>query len=145
MAFTLEEVIAENDFAEIASVLFIAFGQPYNSLRKWFIPVNTTVEDSLESFQERLLKGWKKSSDLHWIKVTDENTGNIIGVAEWEVRKRIEEPTSEPTPLNAYWHIDGSEEKRFAEQMLTQFKAFMKARMSRPHAGMDSATFALKS
>ncbi|KAF2107289.1 hypothetical protein BDV96DRAFT_653881 [Lophiotrema nucula] len=119
MAFALEEVREERDYDEIVPVLYAAFGHPYNSLRKWFIPVHTTTEAALEDFKGRLLKSWKQKPDLYWIKVTDTETGRIVGAAEWEVRKTIEEPRSEPEPLNAYWHTEGSEEKQFAEKMLT--------------------------
>ncbi|KAF2733242.1 acyl-CoA N-acyltransferase [Polyplosphaeria fusca] len=120
MALTLEEVKADGDFDEIVSVLYAAFGHPHKSLRQ-----RPTVEE-LEA-----------DPDLYWIKVTDTKTGRMAGAAEWEVRKTIEKPSGEPKPLNAYWHTEGSGEKQFAEQMLTQFKTFMKARMGRPHLELE--------
>jgi hypothetical protein len=137
MALKLEVVTEERDFDDIASLLWAAFGHPYNSLRQWFIPVHTTVEAALEDFKGRLLKHWNHNDDLHWIKVTDTQSGHMIGAAEWEVRKTIEQPSGEQKPLNCYWHTEGSEEKQFCDQMLTQFKTFMKARMDRPHIGKE--------
>lgn len=133
MPFTLEEVKDEKDFDEILPVLFAAFGEPYNSLRKWFIPVHTTVEAAIEDSKMRNIKSWKQHDGIHWVKAVDTESGKIVGAAEWEIRQEVsDEPLK---PINASWHIEGSEEKVFAEKLLIQLKGFMKERMTRPHIG----------
>lgn len=135
MPLSLEEVNDERDFDEITPMLYAAFGEPYNSLRRWFIPVRTTVENAIEASKGRQIKSWTQHPGIHWLKVTDSDTGKIIGAAEWEIRDKIDSPSEVQQPINAYWHIEGSEEKEFAGRLLTSLKGFMKERMTRPHVG----------
>lgn len=135
MPLVLEEVKDERDFDEIIPMLYAAFGEPYNSLRRWFIPVHTTVEAAIEASKERTVKSWKQHQGIHWIKVTDTDSGKIIGAGEWEIREKIDTPNEPQQPINAYWHIEGSDEKAFAGKLLTSLKGFMNERMSRPHLG----------
>ncbi len=66
---------------------------------------------------------------------SDTDSGKIVGAAEWEIRREVS-PSDEPMkPINAYWHIEGSEEKVFAEKLLMNLRGFMKERMIRPHIG----------
>lgn len=136
MPLLLEEVNDERDFDEIIPMLYAAFGEPYNPLRRWFIPVHTTVKDAIEASKQRQIKSWKEHSGIHWLKVTDSDTSKIIGAAEWEIREKIDNPGEAQQPINASWHIEGSEEKEFAGKLLTSLKGFMKKRMTRPHIGM---------
>lgn len=146
MTLRLEEVKDEKDFDEILPVLYAAFGEPYNSLRKWFIPVHTTVEAAVEGSKERNVRSWKQSEGIHWLKVTDTDSGKIIGAAEWEIRQQVSPPDEPQGPINAYWHTEGSEEKAFAEKLFINLKGFMKKRMGRPHIGryriIDNPSFA---
>ncbi|KAL7622779.1 hypothetical protein AAE478_006458 [Parahypoxylon ruwenzoriense] len=137
MPLRLEEVKNEQDFGEILPVLYAAFGEPYNSLRKWFIPVHTTVEAAIEDAKGRNVKSWKEHTNIHWLKVTDTDSGKIVGAAEWEIRHTIDSPHEPQKPINAYWHIEGSEEKLFAEKLLINLKGFMKERMTRPHVELE--------
>lgn len=149
MPLILEEIKDEQDFDEIMPMLYAAFGTPYNSLRRWFIPVHTTVAAAIEASKERQIKSWKQHPGIiHWLKVTDSDTGKIVGAAEWEIREKIDTPVSAPgeeaaqqQPINAYWHIEGSEEKEFAGRLLTSLKGFMKERMTRPHIGLYFSFF----
>jgi hypothetical protein len=139
MPLRLEVVKHEDEFPELARVLYASFGEPYNSLRQWFIPIHTTVDAAIADFSARLVKGWKMHADkIHWVKVVDD-TGNgdpvVIGAAEWEVRPKIEGVGEPQAPITAYWHLDGSEDKEFCGKLLTSLKGFMKAHMIRPHVG----------
>ncbi|KAI1415340.1 hypothetical protein F5Y13DRAFT_8128 [Hypoxylon sp. FL1857] len=137
MPLLLQVVEDERDFDEILPVLYAAFGEPYNSLRRWFIPVHTTVEAAIEDAKGRMVKGWKQHEGIHWVKVTDTDSGAIVGAAEWEIRSTVS-PANEPqAPINAYWHIEGSEEKAFAEKLFVNLKGFMKERMARPHIELE--------
>ncbi|KAK4207917.1 acyl-CoA N-acyltransferase [Rhypophila decipiens] len=138
MPLQLEPVKDEGDFAEIARVLYTSFGEPYNSLRQWFIPIHTTVEAAMDEFSYRLVQSWKKNqSHVHWIKAVDTDDNNkIIGVAEWEVRTETHNPDEPQEPIVAYWHLEGPR-REFAGKLLTSLKGFMKARMTRPHIELE--------
>ncbi|KAI1770989.1 hypothetical protein F4818DRAFT_454902 [Hypoxylon cercidicola] len=137
MPLVLEEVKDEKDFDEILPVLYAAFGEPYNSLRRWFIPVHTTVDAAIEDAKARHIKSWKQHAGIHWVKVTDTDSGKIVGAAEWEIREQVSPPDEPQKPINAYWHIEGSEEKAFAEKLLMNLKGFMKERMTRSHIELE--------
>lgn len=136
MPLLLQEVTDERDFDEILPMLFAAFGEPYNSLRRWFFPIHTTTEAAVEASKQRHIQAWREHPDLHWVKVTDTDSGKIIGAAEWEIRPEVDPDGRPQVPINAYWHTEGSVEKEFAEKLLTSLKSFMKERMTRPHLGM---------
>jgi GNAT superfamily N-acetyltransferase len=135
MPFELKEVTDDKDFNEILPLLYAAFSEPYNSLLKWFVPIHTTFGEAIEDFKGRIMRSWKASPQLHWIKVTDTDTGKIIGAAEWEVRDTVEKPQGLTPPVNPYWHLESSEEKEFASRLFTGMKGFMKDRITRPHVG----------
>ncbi|KAF2657387.1 hypothetical protein K491DRAFT_714424 [Lophiostoma macrostomum CBS 122681] len=137
MTLKLEEVTTDKDFDEILPVLYAAFGEPYNALRQWFIPVHTDVDDAIEAAKVRTSKKWKEHDNIHWIKVTDTDSGMIIGAAEWEIRESIPKADGDDKPINAYWHTEGTEEKEFAGTLITQLKGFMKDRMTRPHLELE--------
>ncbi|CAJ2509239.1 Uu.00g142650.m01.CDS01 [Anthostomella pinea] len=137
MPLKLEEVRDEQDFDQISPMLYAAFGQPYNSLRRWFMPVHTTVEAAIEASKQRAIKNWKAHENLHWVKVTDPESGQIIGAAEWEIREQVDNTNEPQQPINARWHIEGSEEKEFTGKLLTSLKGFMKERMTRPHLELE--------
>ncbi|KAI0410705.1 hypothetical protein F5X98DRAFT_381504 [Xylaria grammica] len=137
MPYLIEEVKDAKDFDEILPMLYVAFGEPYNSLRRWFMPVHTTVEAAIEASKQRTLKHWNHSDHLHWLKVTDSETGKIVGAAEWDIREQIENPGEPQKPIEAHWHIEGTDEKAFAGKLLTSLKGFMKERMTRPHLELE--------
>ncbi|KAI1078354.1 acyl-CoA N-acyltransferase [Whalleya microplaca] len=137
MPLLLEEVRNEQDFDQILPVLYAAFGEPYNALRQWFIPVHTSVEAAIEASKARMVKNWKAHDNLHWIKVTDSESGKIVGAAEWEIRQKVDTPGEAQKPINASWHTEGSEEKEFAGKLITSLKGFMKDRMTRPHLELE--------
>ncbi|KAI0173440.1 hypothetical protein GGR52DRAFT_543098 [Hypoxylon sp. FL1284] len=137
MPFIIQEVKDEKDFDEILPMLYATFGEPYNSLRRWFIPVHTTVEAAIEDSKTRNIKSWKQHDGIHWIKAVDTESGQVVGAAEWEIRKDTS-PSDKPLkPITASWHIEGSEEKDFAGKPITHLKGFMKERMTRPHIELE--------
>ncbi|KAI1655702.1 hypothetical protein F4813DRAFT_398068 [Daldinia decipiens] len=89
MSLLLEEVEDTKDFDKILPVPHAAFGEPYNSLRRWLIPVYTTVEAAIEDAKARHIKSWKQHDGIY--------------------------PSDESQkPTDAHWHIEGTEEKAFA-------------------------------
>ncbi|KAI1357185.1 hypothetical protein F5Y08DRAFT_324827 [Xylaria arbuscula] len=137
MSYSIEVVTNQKDFDEILPMLYVAFGEPNNALRRWFMPVHTTEQAAIEASKQRTLKHWIQNDDLYWIKATDAETGKIIGAAEWDIRRQIDNPGGPQKPIEAGWHLPGSEEKAFAGRLLTSLKGFMKERMTRPHIELE--------
>lgn len=133
MSLVLEVVKDEKDFDEILPLLHVSFSDPPSPFRRWFMPIHTTLEAAIEDARDRSIDKWKRNETIHWIKVTDTDSGKIIGAALWEIQNEIRERPQVPT--NAYWHKEGSEEKAFAEKLLTELNTFTVKRMSRPHVG----------
>ncbi|KAI0911321.1 hypothetical protein F4823DRAFT_316450 [Ustulina deusta] len=142
MPYLLQEVTDPKDFGEILFMLHTAFEEPYNPLHKWFMPVHTTVEAMIEAAKQKTVKHWNQLDTLHWFKVTDTETGKIVGAAEWEIRERIDNPGEAQKPIEAHWHPEGSEEKVFAGKLVTSLKGFMKERMTRPHVELEQLAVA---
>jgi hypothetical protein len=138
MPLKLEIVEDASDFDSIIPMLYVAYGSPYNSLRPFYIPIHTTLEDALESFKQRNLKKWKEREQRQWIKVTDTDTGEMIGAGCWDVREEVEKVDRKEMEVDAFWHKEGSEERVFASRLMTQLKGFMKQRMARPHLGKNA-------
>ncbi|KAI0378543.1 hypothetical protein F5Y04DRAFT_283772 [Hypomontagnella monticulosa] len=135
MSLVLEIVEDEKDFDQILPLLYIGFSNPPSPFRKWFMPIHTTLEAAIEDAKCRSIKKWRENKTITWIKVTDIQAGKIIGAASWDIREEmLEEPQM---PANAYWHREGSEEKAFAEKLLTELRTFTMERMSRPHVELQ--------
>lgn len=139
MPFRVEEVKDEQDFAEIARVLWAGFNEPYNATTKWFYPVLTTEAAAVDAIEARLVEGWKGQSDIHWLKAFEVDSGKVVGAAQWVVNKEVNgEPGPHPQ-IDPPWHAPGSEERRFAGMLLTSARGFMKEKVTSPHLGMHLA------
>ncbi|KAI1268375.1 hypothetical protein F5Y18DRAFT_423738 [Xylariaceae sp. FL1019] len=141
MAFRLEEVKDPKDFDEIIPMLYDAFEEPHNALRRWFMPVLTTVEDAIKLKVQKTVKN-NLADHVHWLKVTHIETGQIIGAALWEIRQTIDGIGEPQQPIDAVWFPEGSEERMFASRLMTSLRGFMKERMGRPHAELEQLVVA---
>ncbi|KAI1329334.1 hypothetical protein F5Y16DRAFT_107035 [Xylariaceae sp. FL0255] len=142
MPYKLEVVTKPEDFGEIIPMLYAAFEEPYNPLLKWFMPITTTVEAMIEDNTTNTVKHWDESGHLHWLKVTDTETGKIVGAAQWDIRAEIDNSTEKLKPIEATSFPEGSEERVFAGKLFTSLKGFMKERMTRPHAELEQLVVA---
>ncbi|KAF2815720.1 acyl-CoA N-acyltransferase [Mytilinidion resinicola] len=134
----LSEVTSEADFDAIMPVLFRAFHSPYNSFSKFFNPIHTTLEAAIQDSKARQVAMWKGNQDCHWLKVTDAESGDVIGAACWEVNATgYDKGGGSKKAFNASWHIEGSEEKLWAEKLIGGLKGFLKEKMTRPHLELD--------
>ncbi|KAF2740755.1 hypothetical protein EJ04DRAFT_548281 [Polyplosphaeria fusca] len=133
MPFQLSEVTSVSDFDLIMPVLFRSFHQPYNTLSKFFNPIHTTPEAAIEASKERQISLWKSNPACHWLKVTETDSAQIVGAASWFVNVAVKPPSAEKKPFQAKWHIEGSDEKAFAEKLIGGLIEFGAARMTRPH------------
>lgn len=134
MSFRVEEVKIDQEFAEIARVLWAGFNEPYNPTTKWFYPVLTTEDAALDAIEDRLIAGWKGQPAVQWLKAVEVDSGKIVGVAQWVLNEEVGEPAPHPE-IDPPWHIQGSEERRFAGKFLTSVRGFMNEKLTRPHLG----------
>jgi hypothetical protein len=134
MSLKLQVVASEDEFDDIWPMHFQAFHNPYNTFSKFFNPIHTTLDAAIEASKARHIKMWKGSANCYWIKVTEANTSEVLGAACWI---HDNDPPQNPhvQPVNATWHIDGSDEKAFAEKLIGGLKSFLAERMTRPHFG----------
>jgi hypothetical protein len=135
MSFSLQEVKDEKDFDLIYPMLYKGFCVPYNSILRMFIPVQTTVEAAIEDAKIRSIQAWKEHEGKHWVKVTDNASGAVLGAAEWGITKQLDVNAGVSQPIVADWHAEGSVDKEFTGQYLTGVRAFVAKRITRPHIG----------
>ncbi|KAF2472387.1 uncharacterized protein BDR25DRAFT_220877 [Lindgomyces ingoldianus] len=117
MPLSLTVVKEAPEFSDIWPVLFEAYQKPYNPFFKHFNPIHTTEQAALQASKERHIKQWYDDLKCHWIKITDTDTEDVIGAACWLIH---DQPALDEVPglINAYWHEEGSVEKRFAEKLI---------------------------
>ncbi|KAI0400015.1 hypothetical protein F4802DRAFT_620397 [Xylaria palmicola] len=142
MPYLLQEVKDPGDFDEILAMLHAAFEEPYNPLHHWFMPVYTTTKATIEVTKQRIVKYWSHDDNIYWFKVTDTETGKIVGVAEWAIRERIDRPGEAQKPIEAQWHPEGSDERIFTGKLVISLKCFMKERMTQPHVELGQLAVA---
>ena len=81
---------------------------------------------------------WKANLACHWIKVVETKSEKVVGAACWMLNVGAHAPNPNGTrkPFVANWHIEGSEEKLFAEKLIGGLLGFVAERVTRPHVGM---------
>lgn len=107
---------------------------PYNPQLKHFRPNLSSRQESIDYVIARNTKKFNEQ-DPHsfMIKVTDDETGEIIGYAAWAVN---DPENSGEEKTVATWHPEGSEEKEFAECFINGLWGFIAERVTRKHMGM---------
>lgn len=101
MSFTLHEVSKDDpDFSAIAPVADAGYIEPFNGMWEiWRGP-------SLEECTTRLALWHGHDPTSLWTYLTDNATGDIIGVMGWNLHK--ENPFANGVPsLTAYWMEEG--------------------------------------
>lgn len=133
MDFKLTEVRSVSEFDEIWPVHFQTYRTPYNVLSKFFNPVHTTLEAAIDASKARHVKMWGENEGCHWVKVTE--AGKVVGAACWIFR--LDQPSypTNNTPFNAYWHIEGSDEKAFTERLISGIRNFVSEKVRIAHIG----------
>jgi hypothetical protein len=139
MAVQILEVTSPAEFDEIWPVHFQSFRTPYNTLSKFFNPVHTTLEVAIETSKARHVKMWEGNPECHWIKAVDTESGNVAGAACWVINLEVQKPDHKKGPFDAYWHVEGSDEKAFAEKLIGGMRGFVAERVTRPHVGKNVA------
>ncbi|KAF1959460.1 hypothetical protein CC80DRAFT_440970 [Byssothecium circinans] len=135
MELRLSEVTSEEEFDAIWPVDFKAFHNPHNTFSKFFNPIHTTLDEAINVSKERHIRMWKVNPACHWIKVMDVESRSVLGAACWGINigEHAPKPNAEKKAFNAGWHIEGSEEKLFAEKLIGGLMEFIAERVARPH------------
>lgn len=133
------------DMDAICAMDYDAWLIPYNPQLKHFRPVFSTREESIAYVKTRSIAALEAAdSNVFMIKVTDDETGEIIGWATWAVNDPTAIGDNEaPTKTLATWHPEGSEEREFAEIFIDGLWGFLSARVDRPHMGAYPSSFCL--
>lgn len=132
MPYTLNEVNPDKDFPELIAAEWESYENPHQTFFRLFCPVrgqgpNARLE-SLEECTRRQLEWHRSDPTSYWQKVTDDETGRIVGGALWKIC-----PTDpfehESHGEEAYWYPEGGA-RDFVTQALGLFEA-PRAKMGR--------------
>jgi hypothetical protein len=135
MAFQILEVTSPAEFDEIWPVHFQSFRTPYNTLSKFFNPVHTTLEAAIETSKARHVEMWAGNPGCHWLKVVSTESGKVVGAVCWLINLEVQKREQEKGGFDAYWHVEGSDEKAFAERLIGGLRGVVKERVGGPHVG----------
>jgi hypothetical protein len=81
---------------------------------------------------------WEGNAASHWIKVTDMETKHVIWAALWELNQSgytAGDGEGFKISFKATQHVEGSEEKLFAEKLIGGLKSAVMETTKGPHMG----------
>lgn len=138
MILIVEQVRNAAEFDAIWPMHFQAFQNPYNSFSKFFNPVHTTIDAAIEISKARHVAMWEGNAASHWIKVMDKETQHVIGAALWELNQSgytVGDGERFKTSFKATQHVEGSEERLFAEKLIGGLRSAVMETIKGPHMG----------
>jgi GNAT superfamily N-acetyltransferase len=144
MPFRLNEVRSAAEFNSIWPVHFQAFRDPYNSFSKFFNPVHTTFDAAIQASKTRHVAIWEGDPASHWIKVTETDTGQVVGAAQWDINDTgyaEGDGAKFKAAFEAHQHTEGTDEKLFAEKLIGGLRSAIMDRVRVPHMGKYGARF----
>ncbi|KAH7381502.1 hypothetical protein DE146DRAFT_670761 [Phaeosphaeria sp. MPI-PUGE-AT-0046c] len=136
MVLTVEEVRNAAEFDTIWPMHFQAFQDPYNSFSKFFNPVHTNINAAIEISKARHVAMWESNAASHWIKATDEEANYVIGAALWELNQSgytAGDGERFKASFKATQHVEGSEERCFAEKLIGGLRSTVMETIKGPH------------
>lgn len=101
MPLKLHELKNDDDFKAVVEVEHEAYSNPFNGV--WEITKGTSQEEC----RARQLSWHKNDPNSTWLYVTDEETGEVIGGAQWFVYRTNPYAVEQPM-RTAYWLPDGA-------------------------------------
>jgi hypothetical protein len=117
MPFLLSDAV-DADFDRLIEIQFAAFGQTGDSPREpfmdWMYP-NADTPSGQAAARDRTLKSLRSDHTATFLKVTDTDTGEIIGGAKWNVYEK--KPEQKRVEVNSF----KGEEREYAELVLGVF------------------------
>jgi hypothetical protein len=137
MPLKVSQVADPSDFDVILPMEYDAWRKPYNPQLKHFRPDYLTRSESIAYTQARYIKKLEKNDPNQYIiKITDTDSGDIIGFAIWALN---EMNTQGEDKTIASYYPEGSEEKEFAECFIDGLWGFIAERITRRHMGTASS------
>lgn len=100
MPLCLHELVNDEEFRPVVDVENEAYSNPFNGV--WEI----TKGASLEECCARQLSWHRNDPSSHWLYVTDDETGAVVGGAQWNVHRTNPFAVEKPTKT-AYWLPEG--------------------------------------
>ncbi|KAI0179649.1 hypothetical protein GGR52DRAFT_207889 [Hypoxylon sp. FL1284] len=125
MSLKLHELTTDDEFKGVVRVELEAYSKPFNGF--WEM-LKGTSEDELCA---RQLSWHRADPSSHWLYVTDEDSGDVVGAMQWNIYEENPYATEKP-PLTAYWITDGLV-KDVANAMLMGLVGHRPGSMSKPH------------
>ncbi|KAI0116465.1 hypothetical protein GGR51DRAFT_555490 [Nemania sp. FL0031] len=125
MSLKLHELTTEDEFQLVMDVEFEAYSKPFNGF--WDLLVGA----SRDEWRARQWSWHTGDPSSHWVYVTDDTTGHVIGATNWNIHN-TKSPWVEGAPvLTAYW-LEGPK-KNIGDQLFASFFGNRPKLMSKPH------------
>ncbi|KAI1767158.1 hypothetical protein GGR53DRAFT_463675 [Hypoxylon sp. FL1150] len=125
MPLKLHELERDDDFKAVVEVEHEAYSNPFNGV--WEITKGLSQEECCA----RQLSWHKNDPHSTWLYVTDEETGQVVGGAQWFIYKTNPYAVEQPM-RTAYWLPDGPM-KHIGDQLIRDLRKDRPSRMSKPH------------
>ncbi|KAI1134394.1 hypothetical protein F5Y05DRAFT_398628 [Hypoxylon sp. FL0543] len=100
MALKLHELATDNELKAMVAVEHEAYDDPFNGF--W----EMLKCSSQDEFCARQLSWHRHDPSSHWLYVTDEETGDVVGGIQWNIYGTDPYAKEQP-PLTAYWFPEG--------------------------------------
>ncbi|KAI1416838.1 acyl-CoA N-acyltransferase [Hypoxylon sp. FL1857] len=125
MPLKLHELTTDDEFKAMVAVEHEAYDKPFNGfweMLKGF---------SQEEFCARQLSWHRHDPSSHWLYVTDEETGDVVGGIQWNLYETNPYAKEQPA-LTAYWFPEGPM-RQVGDQLLLGLTTRRPRYMSKPH------------
>ncbi|KAF1941159.1 hypothetical protein EJ02DRAFT_512580 [Clathrospora elynae] len=143
MPLTVSLITDPSDFSQISPLDYDAWRTPYNPQLKHFRPSLPSRAEEIAYAKNKAVKRLQQNDPNRFIiKVTDDETGEIIGWAVWVVNDEKDGDGEGDGKTVAYWYPEGSEEREFAEVFINGLWGFVGRRVTRRHMDLASVVVA---
>ncbi|KAI0007273.1 hypothetical protein F4779DRAFT_592571 [Xylariaceae sp. FL0662B] len=119
------ELKTDEEFRLMVHVEHEAYSKPLNGI--WEILKGSSQDE----FYTRQLSWHRNDPSSHWVYVTDEGTGEVIGGTQWNIYKTNPFAVERP-PLAAYWLPEGPM-KQIGDHLMFGWEAHRPSYGSKPH------------
>ncbi|GAW20530.1 hypothetical protein ANO14919_100380 [Xylariales sp. No.14919] len=125
MMLRLHELTTDDEFKSVVELEHEAYSKPFNGI--WEVLKGSSPEECCV----RQLSWHRNDPSSHWVYITDESSGDVVGAAQWNIYK--ENPYANgPPELKAYWLPEGPL-KQVSDQLLGGWVEKRPRYMSKPH------------
>lgn len=135
MPLTLSSVTSPTEWPAIIACERTAYETPFNAFFIIFCPVSTSPSGraaALAECTERQRSWHDADPDSHWLKVTDTESGEVAGAAQWKIFEDDPYSRKEQKAMSAYWYPEG-ELRDLADELARQWFGPRRVKMRRPH------------